>query len=380
MVVLFKVAIGGIYKEFPCNHVRHGLNLFTVPTPQIHSWSQIKEEFCRPGSRPGLLIGNGASRAVWDEFKYDSLFEIARTTIQAPLSQCNIGIFTKLNTNNFEYVLTQLKNVELIAQAMGHQPVWLDRAYEEIRQSLIDAIHHVHIPRSQIEDIRLQRIGNELKEYDSVFTTNYDLLIYWAAMATQGNLFPDFFWSGMQRDCFSLSDTIVWNSEVRTKLFFLHGALHLYKLTSGTAMKRSGQSYGPNLLELFGQPLESPYDTVAIEPLIVSEGHSADKSRAIRSSDYLGFVYSELVSYSKPMVIFGHSLGQSDRHIIDALENQPMLANRELAISVYRNESNIQKVLQDFQNALPKSKKRFFYADTHPLGSADLQVSIRRAA
>jgi predicted nuclease of restriction endonuclease-like (RecB) superfamily len=61
-------------------------------------------------------------------------------------------------------------------------------------------------------------------------------------------------------------------------------------------------------------------------------------------------------------------------------ERQGKAVTNFKTISVYRHESNIQKVLQDFQNALPKSKKKFFYADTHPLGSADLQVSIRRAA
>lgn len=32
----------------------------------------------------GLLLGNGASRAVWDDFGYDSLFENARTVEENP--------------------------------------------------------------------------------------------------------------------------------------------------------------------------------------------------------------------------------------------------------------------------------------------------------
>jgi hypothetical protein len=42
---------------------------------------------CAPALRSPVLVGNGASRAVWDDFGYDSLFENARTVEEKPLSQ-----------------------------------------------------------------------------------------------------------------------------------------------------------------------------------------------------------------------------------------------------------------------------------------------------
>ena len=41
----------------------------------------------------GLLVGNGASRAVWDDFGYDSLFENARTVEEKPLSPSELAVF-----------------------------------------------------------------------------------------------------------------------------------------------------------------------------------------------------------------------------------------------------------------------------------------------
>lgn len=32
----------------------------------------------------GILIGNGASRTIWEDFAYDSLFENARTVEEKP--------------------------------------------------------------------------------------------------------------------------------------------------------------------------------------------------------------------------------------------------------------------------------------------------------
>jgi hypothetical protein len=42
---------------------------------------------CAQALRSPVLVGNGASRAVWDDFGYDSLFENARTVEEKPLSQ-----------------------------------------------------------------------------------------------------------------------------------------------------------------------------------------------------------------------------------------------------------------------------------------------------
>jgi len=53
----------------------------TPPDPDLMDWNEIPEV-----NWAGILIGNGASRAVWDDFRYDSLFTIAKSPkIEHPL-------------------------------------------------------------------------------------------------------------------------------------------------------------------------------------------------------------------------------------------------------------------------------------------------------
>ncbi len=39
---------------------------------ELEDWNAVRATT----SFTGLLVGNGASRVVWDDFRYDSLFEI----------------------------------------------------------------------------------------------------------------------------------------------------------------------------------------------------------------------------------------------------------------------------------------------------------------
>jgi hypothetical protein len=41
----------------------------------LRSWTEIDEDY--RGQESGILLGNGASRAVWDRFCYGSLFDLA---------------------------------------------------------------------------------------------------------------------------------------------------------------------------------------------------------------------------------------------------------------------------------------------------------------
>lgn len=77
---------------------REFLEGFTADLPP---WTEVKEE----AGWDGILIGNGASRAVWDGFSYNSLFETAQTSIDHPLTAQDVDLFTAFGTENFELVL-----------------------------------------------------------------------------------------------------------------------------------------------------------------------------------------------------------------------------------------------------------------------------------
>jgi len=64
----------------------------------LEDWSAVRSST----DFSGILIGNGASRTIWEDFAYDSLFENARTVEEKPLSQSELSVFDALQTRTFE--------------------------------------------------------------------------------------------------------------------------------------------------------------------------------------------------------------------------------------------------------------------------------------
>jgi len=319
---------------------------------EMHDWSSI-------------LLGNGASIAVWHPFSYRSLFEQACALPDGQgLSTSDQRLFDALDTTNFESVLAGLRTARDINHAIGLTTDPLDSHYESVRSALSAAVHAVHVDWVDVPTETLQEIKSELLHYDTVFSTNYDLLVYWAAME-DGPSIPDYFWS--RPLVFDPLNTEVWNKA--TKVLFLHGGLHLYQLTTGETFKRTAEP-GRNLLELFGTPLREDPGAV---PLFVSEGQPSAKLSSIRRSDYLSFALKQFATDGGPLVVFGHSLSAQDRHLIDALMKRATRA--PVAVSIYGTEPDYVLARKaEIRAQLPGWDLSFFDASSHPLGSPAFQA------
>ena len=81
---------------------------------ELEDWNTLRTS--TPCS--GLLIGNGASMAVWHDFYYDSLFEKAKSVAEKPLSQTELSVFEALGTRNFEHVLSALKTASKVKKSL----------------------------------------------------------------------------------------------------------------------------------------------------------------------------------------------------------------------------------------------------------------------
>jgi hypothetical protein len=217
----------------------------------LDDWIDIDD-----GDWPTLLVGNGASRAVSSKFAYDSLYA------SAPLTQDDSDLFEALGTTNFEEVLNHLRTASLVCDQLGHASSDVDDRYESIRDALINAVHTHHVGWSDVDaGDRLLKISEALLAYEAVFTTSYDLLIYWAIMNAglpSGDGFGDLFWNADH--AFDPFDTEPFDD--KTLVYWLHGGLHLYRTGAGRAKKRTNT--GANLLESFA--------TGNRVPLFVSEG------------------------------------------------------------------------------------------------------------
>jgi len=331
------------------------------PTGTLQSWDEVKNG----KTWSGILIGNGASQAVWEPFGYASLFETAKSDgeVDNPLTANDLALFTTMDTTNFERILESLATAKVVGQALKHDTSEIEQRYQSIQRALVQAVHSKHVPHADVTQERLTAIRETMLSYDFVYSTNYDLLLYWAVMWEEGSGFKDFFWS----EQFDLADTELWGKA--TKILFLHGGLHLYRTSSGSTIKRRA-TFGKSLLDLFGQPMNGEGEVV---PLFIAEGDSDDKLAAIYRSDYLSFAYAQLLDHDGPLVVFGHALGDSDQHIIDALTKAGVT---EIAVSMLSDaEETIVSQKADLISKLPTADIRFFDATTHPLGAATLKVT-----
>ncbi|MGY4662497.1 hypothetical protein ACVWZ9_003291 [Pseudomonas chlororaphis] len=315
----------------------------------------------------GLLIGNGASRAVWEDFAYDSLFENARSVEEKPLSPSELSVFEALQTRSFEQVLGALKTTSRVNKALAVSSAAPRNRYYAIKEALINTVHAVHIPWRLVQPATLSQINQELRRYRTVFTSNYDLLNYWAIQHDAQGI--DDLFQGADPS-FDISQT----ASERTRVLYLHGGLHLVRNQDGTARKL-GSTEG-TLLGNFA--INNTLKTLDDVPLFVSEGPVADKLKTIRGSDYLSFCYQQLLNHSDALCIFGHDLGSQDSHLVSAIRQSKV---RTLAISIQpRSKAFIQNQKRRYAKLFEgvEVTLRFFDSKSHALGDPALSVPVER--
>src|SRR5690606_31884603 len=96
-------------------------------------------------------------------------------------------LFGIIKTSNFELLMEQLENVAKIAEVFGAEKGVVDKIHQAtttLKESLIEAIKELHPEHVfSISEEKSQACADFLNEYLSqegnIFTTNYDLLLYW---------------------------------------------------------------------------------------------------------------------------------------------------------------------------------------------------------
>lgn len=334
-------------------------------TGELAPWNEVggQHEF------PGLVLGNGVSRNIWEGFVYRSLYE--RATRVNVLTTEDVELFERLGADNFEVVLQKLSNAMEVDVAMGKAAADQQARYWSIQAALAKAVHSVHVPPALVPAETLEVINDVVLEHKHVFTTSYDLLLYWG-MGCKDDFKPflDFFW--VDGDAFDEGTHSFTDMDTRTRVYFLHGALHLLKTSDGRARKRCvGMGPGPTLLDSFGAPYGHDDQT---RPLIVTESDAPSKERSIADDDYLSYCWRSLRSCTSPLVVLGHSLSEQDQHLIDAINAH----DRPVAVGLRPKNSRAEVKRQQLQIAsrlAPITDLSFFNAFNHPLTDSDLKVT-----
>jgi hypothetical protein len=322
----------------------------------LAAWPDLASSY----SEAVLLCGNGLSVNVWPAFAYASLFDYAR---EGGLTEQDLALFS--DTENFERVLSDLNTAIRVNETLGQPTDAIYDRYRSLQRALGHAVRAVHLRRSQVAGATLKAIRDELLRYEWIFSTSYDLLLYWA-MGCGGSFRPFIDHFRDSRLQFDPDSVDVYVDQI--PVYFLHGALHLVVGGSGITWKLR-RSAMQTVLDQFGEPIDDDHNA---RPLLVTEGTARDKLRAIEANAYLAHSLQTLRSLELPLVVFGSSLGTQDDHLLDALNEHPQ---RRIAVSMLPDRQRALAAQQaDIYARLETDELEFFAATTHPLGACALSV------
>lgn len=266
-----------------------------------------------------LLLGNGFSIACRpDIFLYGKLYEQANFTKLSPTAK---KAFEALGTQDFERVIKALRDTKLILEAYsGVFRTLLDTLQSDadgLRELLVETIAHSHPAwPGELTDEEYAACRAFVSNFDTVYTFNYDLLLYWAQMHTEEGVAPT------SDDGFRKSDVdydaayVVWepSQSHEQNTWFLHGALHVFD-SGAEIQKYTWANTGVRLIDQIRDALGKGFF-----PLFVSEGTSAEKLERIRHSDYLAKAYRSFSEITGALFIYGHSLAANDDHYLKRIE------------------------------------------------------------
>ena len=264
-----------------------------------------------------LLLGNGFSIACRPSiFVYGRLLERANFASFSGQAQ---KAFELLGTQDFEHVIKVLADSSKVLEAYEAPSALREQLANDanqLKEILVQTIASSHPARpGDISDEEYSHCRQFLTGFDSTYTLNYDLLLYWAIMnKDQQDLSSD---DGFRKPQDDLgSSYVIWeaNQSHDQNIWYLHGALHVFD--SGTEVQKyTWKNTGVALIDQIRDALRR-----GLFPLFVAEGTSDEKLERIRHSDYLAKAQRSFQGIQGSLFILGHSLAQNDEHILREIE------------------------------------------------------------
>lgn len=271
-----------------------------------------------------LLLGNGFSMAYdSDIFSYNALYEFIDTLDDELLSK----LFGIVNTKNFELIVRQLDTFLALLEAFGSDDKLKKKvatASARLKQSLLDAIkalhpEHVFTVPQQKSDACARFLRFFMETGGHIYTTNYDLLLYWVLMRNKVLKSNDGFGRDRESPDEYVPEEELEYSELRwgkhrenQVIFYVHGALPLFD--TGVEIIKEEYDNGNYLLENIGERISN-----GEYPIFVTAGNGREKLTHIMHNRYLTHCYESLSSIEGSLVTFGFNFGEYDDHIIDAI-------------------------------------------------------------
>jgi hypothetical protein len=287
-----------------------------------------------------LLLGNGFSMTYdKDIFSYNALSEFLFKSEDKLLKK----LFEIIKTSNFETIMReldtfyQLANEFLADKKMGAK---IATVSESLKDHLIRAVSQLHpdhvfnIPAEKSKKC-LEFLKDYLDHDGHIFTTNYDLLLYWVLMRHQDEIKNIVDGFGKERlDDIDDKETepeygeLEWGPNSGTQhIHYLHGALHIFD--AGVSIHKEIYD-GKYLIDnIKSRMAKKEY------PVFVTAGDGSQKLEHILHNQYLDFCYKKLCKIKGSLVVFGFGFGKYDGHIIDAINKAHSMPKESRLWSVY---------------------------------------------
>jgi hypothetical protein len=290
----------------------------------LPSYQEIEQHLTKAKRTKHLLFGNGFSMAYdYRIFSYNALSNFIESIDNELLKK----LFSALNTKNFELIMQQLDNFCEIAAVFSDDKKLVKKvqnASAALKTSLIDAVKELHpehvfiVPEEKSKGC-YSFLYNFLSNNGLVFSTNYDLLLYWVVMRNGANIAIDGFGRELKNEEeVKKGEEADW-SELRwgkhksnQNVFYLHGALPIFD--SGVDIVKEEYSSQHFLLKNISNRMEKKQ-----YPIFVTAGNAKEKLTHINHNKYLSYCYDRLSTITGSLITFGFNFGDYDTHIIDAI-------------------------------------------------------------
>ena len=287
--------------------------------------------------RRHLLLGNGFSIACRrDIFTYGALLDRAEFHGLRPEIRQS---FEALDTRDFEVVMSTLENAATLIHLYAPEHADLGNQMREdaraLREVLVNAIAQSHPEHPfEIDEGAYGAARRFLSQFGSIYTLSYDLLLYWAIMHEEVEPALEFD-DGFRQPDDGPAEYVSWDIEKTDgqNVHYLHGALHLFD--AGHELKKF--TWSGTEVRLIDQ-VRAALDA-GLFPLIVTEGESNKKLEQINHHTYLARSYRSFAKIGGALYVFGHSLAESDDHILRLIEKNKV---RQLFVSVFGDPASIE--------------------------------------
>ncbi len=323
---------------------------------EIMNYSDVVSKIKKENRVFNLLMGNGFSVAYDPSiFSYNALYKFVVDNDSDGVSE----LFDIFKTTNFELIMQQLDITKKIAAKFGASKeviAKIGHAEDLLKNNLVQAIKDLH-PEHVFKIAEEKSLGCAdffklfLDKNGEIFTSNYDVLMYWVLMRNGIPGVSDGFGREYDPDEeFDEGADLTWgkNSDIQN-IHYLHGALPLFD--NGLDIVKETYTNNDFLVNRIRKRIDAGH-----YPVFVSAGTGKEKLNQIRHNPYLAYCYDRFSKIEGSLVTFGFNFGEFDNHIIHAINNAAKLRKKKKLYSVYigvysdDDIAHIEKIKSKFKN------------------------------